>query len=299
MNKAYNFSIIIPHYNIPELLVRCLNSIPVREDVQVIVVDDCSPCQEQTFQMLQDQEIPHLEWYSTPIGGSAGRARNVGLEHAKGKWLIFIDADDLFSEDASMIFDKSIDREEDILFYDSRAVMSDNLNVVSRRNIYSGLFAHCEDEEYDKKFRYTFDSLWGKLYRLDFIKSNSIRCDDTRYANDAYFSFSAGLHAEKIYKSRDVLCVITEREESLSSSQRQTRIISKEECKIRYGVVLRIYELNRKYHTGFVSNDVYFYLEKFRKHYKPYYLYLLFSLLFSHPRIVAHEIKGFIKPILT
>ena len=37
-----NYSIIIPHKNIPQLLQRCLDSIPVRDDVQVIVVDDNS-----------------------------------------------------------------------------------------------------------------------------------------------------------------------------------------------------------------------------------------------------------------
>ena len=34
------FSIIIPHKDIPDLLMRCLKSIPVSEDIQVIVVDD-------------------------------------------------------------------------------------------------------------------------------------------------------------------------------------------------------------------------------------------------------------------
>lgn len=38
-----NYSIIIPHYGIPELLGRCLRSIPERDDIQVIVVDDNSP----------------------------------------------------------------------------------------------------------------------------------------------------------------------------------------------------------------------------------------------------------------
>ena len=37
-----NFSIIIPHYNIPKLLQRCLDSIPQRPDLEVIVVDDNS-----------------------------------------------------------------------------------------------------------------------------------------------------------------------------------------------------------------------------------------------------------------
>ena len=38
----YNISIIIPHKNIPKLLERCLNSIPEREDIQIIIVDDNS-----------------------------------------------------------------------------------------------------------------------------------------------------------------------------------------------------------------------------------------------------------------
>ena len=37
-----NYSIIIPHKNSPELLERCLNSIPERKDIEIIVVDDCS-----------------------------------------------------------------------------------------------------------------------------------------------------------------------------------------------------------------------------------------------------------------
>ena len=36
------FTIIIPHKDIPDLLMRCLKSIPVSEDIQVIVVDDNS-----------------------------------------------------------------------------------------------------------------------------------------------------------------------------------------------------------------------------------------------------------------
>lgn len=42
INMDVKYSIIIPHYNNPELLMRCLKSIPVSEDIQVIVVDDNS-----------------------------------------------------------------------------------------------------------------------------------------------------------------------------------------------------------------------------------------------------------------
>ena len=114
----YIYSIIIPHYNIPELLVRCLKSIPVREDIQVIVVDDCSP-NADTYKerFLEIFSRPNLEWYSTPIGGSAGRARNIGLEHANGKWLIFLDSDDMLVDGVETILRNVQSRTEDIIYY--------------------------------------------------------------------------------------------------------------------------------------------------------------------------------------
>ena len=40
--KTFNYSIIIPHRNIPQLLQRCIDSIPSRDDLQIIIVDDNS-----------------------------------------------------------------------------------------------------------------------------------------------------------------------------------------------------------------------------------------------------------------
>ena len=42
MNNTINFSIIIPTKNILDLLQRCLESIPQRSDIEIIVVDDNS-----------------------------------------------------------------------------------------------------------------------------------------------------------------------------------------------------------------------------------------------------------------
>lgn len=39
---------------------------------------------------------PYLEFIRASKNGGAGYARNVGLEHAKGKWLLFADADDFY-----------------------------------------------------------------------------------------------------------------------------------------------------------------------------------------------------------
>ena len=90
------FSIIIAHYDIPDLLMRCLKSIPVSEDIQVIVVDDNSPDADTYLERYPELSRPYLEFIRAQKNGGAGYARNIGLDHAKGKWLLFADADDFF-----------------------------------------------------------------------------------------------------------------------------------------------------------------------------------------------------------
>lgn len=55
-----NYSIIIPHYNIPCLLDICLESIPKRDDVQVIVVDDCSSDSVKRELKRLEEKFPHV-----------------------------------------------------------------------------------------------------------------------------------------------------------------------------------------------------------------------------------------------
>ena len=64
------YSIIIPHYNIPELLQRCLNSIPDLPSFQVIIVDDCSDGKIVDFRYFPGMERENVkcifdfgDWY--------------------------------------------------------------------------------------------------------------------------------------------------------------------------------------------------------------------------------------------
>ena len=93
-----NFSIIIPHHDIPQLLERCLKSIPIKEDLEVIVVDDNSNPKLVDFNNFPGMERKDTTCILDKKGGGAGYARNVGMKHANGKWLIFADADDFFTD---------------------------------------------------------------------------------------------------------------------------------------------------------------------------------------------------------
>ena len=68
------FSIIIPHRGDVSLLERAIASVPVRDDIQLLVEEDTDGC-------------------------GAGYARNRALGKASGEWLLFLDSDDYFTPD--------------------------------------------------------------------------------------------------------------------------------------------------------------------------------------------------------
>ena len=112
-----NYSIIIPHKNIPDLLLRCLDSIPRRDDIQIIIVDDNSNPQKVDFENFPGLGDPCVEVYFTKEGKGAGYARNVGLKYAKGKWLFFADSDDTYTSSFSKFLTDSKDLVADVVYF--------------------------------------------------------------------------------------------------------------------------------------------------------------------------------------
>lgn len=198
--------------------MRCLKSIPVREDIQVIVIDDCSPNANTYKETYPELSRPYLEYYSTPQSGSAGRARNIGLDHSKGKWVICMDADDLFVDDIDKVLSFVKDRTEDVLFFNYKTVYSNDLAKEGNRGGYQLYFSD-ENIKKENLFRYHFDSMWGKVFKREMIEKYHIRCDETRYGNDVGFSFRCGALAKRIKVINRPFFIITERDGSLASTQ--------------------------------------------------------------------------------
>ena len=238
------FSIIIPHYNIPDLLMRCLQSIPVREDIQVIVVDDCSKDADQYVQRYPALSRPYLEFYSTSKGGSAGRARNVGLDHAEGKWLLFADADDFFVENLGEILDSNKDSTADVIFFRKLSVMSDDITKAATRSGWSDqIIDNYFRTRNDLEIRRSYAAPWGKMIRRKLVVDNDIRFDETRYSNDFYFSAFVGCVAGEIAVMDYPIYVVTVREGSLASG-----VLDKpNELKERSDVAFRVQELLQRH----------------------------------------------------
>lgn len=183
------FSIIIPHRNVPKLLQKCLDSIPVRDDVQVIVVDDNSSSDAVDFDNFPKWEGRNFECYFTKKGKGAGYARNVGLTHAIGEWLLFGDSDDVFEPDFGKILDLlKEDKQSDLVNFDvtARNIEDDSPNDEIEKTGY-----HCSKPEYiehPETFKYIVLTPWGKAIRRSLIEMHNIRFEEVKYGNDILFS---------------------------------------------------------------------------------------------------------------
>ena len=92
-------SIIIPVYNLEGKLSRCLDSVLQQTylELQIILVDDGSTDQSAEICRAYAQKDPRIELIRKENGGVSS-ARNLGLEHAAGKYVTFVDGDDWISE---------------------------------------------------------------------------------------------------------------------------------------------------------------------------------------------------------
>lgn len=212
------YSVIIPHRNIPKLLRRCLDSIPQRPDLEIIIVDDNS-----NPEIVDFGRFPGLERLDTRIvydksGLGAGHARNIGMKYAKGRWLIFADADDFFNYCFMDVLDEYADCEADIIFFKVSCIHCDYYTNSNRANGYNRKI-----QDYleglagsETVMRYNECPPWGKLLRSSMVFENKILFSETIIHNDVKFSYVTGRYAKKISADQRAIYCLSYRPDSLS-----------------------------------------------------------------------------------
>ena len=94
-------SVIITTYNAERTIARTLNSVLRQEGIgkaftlELIVIDDCST--DDTLEILEKFNLDIQQFFSTPANsGGPNKGRNIGLRHATGDYICFLDHDDLW-----------------------------------------------------------------------------------------------------------------------------------------------------------------------------------------------------------
>jgi glycosyltransferase involved in cell wall biosynthesis len=277
------YSIIIPHYDIPDLLMRCLKSIPISEDIQVIVVDDNSPDADTYLERYPELSRPYLEFILTTKGGGAGYARNVGLDHAKGKWLLFADADDLYVDNMYEIIQSYIDSEADVIYFKEKSVLSSDIDKTIKRVQYLNEYIDQYFETgYEKYVRLRYCSPWGKMIKREFVENHHFRFDEVEYSNDYYFSVCTGYYAKKIEVADQILYIYTYRENSLTGKFCSTP----HEFKVRAEVSFRVEKMFKQLNVDIEQQKPFkWYLQRMLRQDRDLFRYYFFKLPEIYPSI--------------
>ena len=122
-DKEIRVSVIIPVYNVEKYIRKCLDSIVdqmiSKEELQVILINDGSTDNSADICAEYCEKYDYFELYNIENGGQA-RARNIGLDIAKGKYIAYLDSDDTLSRDTlesvTHFFDQHYD-EVDLVTY--------------------------------------------------------------------------------------------------------------------------------------------------------------------------------------
>lgn len=188
-SKISGVSIIIPVYNGEKTIERCLLSIINQSSKmieEIIVVDDGSI--DRTSDIIRSliEKDARIHLIQNKNGGVSS-ARNTGIHHAHGEYLMFVDGDDKIKKDLVENLIKSID------VYDM-AIAGIELHQDSQiSNI--GINAVLSDKSVMEKYGREVPGLlingpWSKLYRRSIIEKNKLLFDETlSLGEDTVFVF--------------------------------------------------------------------------------------------------------------
>ena len=198
-------SVIMPVYNVEAFIEQGMDSLinQTMRSIEIIAVDDGST--DRSLEILNSYAAKDSRVrVFTQQNKFAGAARNLGLEHARGEYVIFLDSDDFFAknlcEDA--YFAGKVNHADVVLFgarhYNNatgefkEAKWLLNNYLTPEKQPFS--YRDCPDVLY----RISTPAPWTKMFRREFVQKAGLQFQCIQNANDLFFTYSALAMAERI-----------------------------------------------------------------------------------------------------
>lgn len=181
-------SVIIPVYNVEKYIDKCLSSLVNQtfKDYEILVINDGSPDNSQKIIDEYVKKYPNLVKSFIKENGGQGSARNLGIEKAKGKYVMFVDSDDYV--------------ENNMLEKMYNAILKDNYDIVVCNNyveylngkrvfdVDEGIYNNREN----KAYFFSKPAVWNKIFKKSLITDNNIVFREKLWYED--FDFTVKLY---------------------------------------------------------------------------------------------------------
>ena len=197
-------SIVIPMFNSEKYIQACIDSILEQnfKDFEIIIVDDCST--DRSAEIVKGFKDNRIKFIQRGKNSGAGSARNLGIELSRGKYIEFIDSDDLILQDTlRMMYDAAEGSQAEVVsmnaiyetFPDSPVAKKNRFQNSQPRFLPDDISARLQQEYL----------VWGtrwesvlKLQRRDFLLENQIFFPIFAFAEDRLFHLAELCFAKKV-----------------------------------------------------------------------------------------------------
>ena len=207
-------TVVIPVFNSERFLRQCLDSVlwQTLREIEVICVDDRSTDRSREILVEYQAGDKRISVIHNAENLGAGRCRNLGIERARGEYLLFLDSDDwLFPGGLEKVWRETHRRKADILR--CRAEDYDDQTRECTRSVHNGLkkvtpFLFNRTTDYRHScavFAKVCAAPWGGLVRRGVLLEQGIRFNRLVCVNDRSFFWETMLKAQRVVFTRDLL----------------------------------------------------------------------------------------------
>ena len=228
-------SVIVPVFNAEKFLGACLESIlnQTLQDFEVIIVDDCSTDNSIVVaENFLEKFGGRLKIISLPKNSGAGSVpRNEGLKFSRGKYIFFLDADDLLMPDALKTFYDAAEKFSADVVHTEQAFTCDEDNpqnlthVLLVRPNYVRNKILMESDDLAERLELLLHSgysvfCWAKFLRRDFLLANDINFPQAKIGADALWTIQIVCLAKNFLRISNPLYVWRTAKNSVTRKKR-------------------------------------------------------------------------------
>ncbi len=227
-NKKAKVSVIVPCYNVEKYIEDCMHSVmnQSEKEIEILCIDDASTDNTKELLRVFAAQDSRIRIFENEENKGLSYSRNVGLKNATGEYIMFLDSDDYFCEEAIQTAYKQAKKEGvDILTFESEVDQTEceegmRLYGGQRKCDYSQILSGIESYLKFRKNGEYICTVWQHLYRREFLDENQIRYYEGILHEDFLFSFKSYMCAKTVLVIKDKLYCYRIRPGSICTSQK-------------------------------------------------------------------------------
>lgn len=211
------FSIIVPVYNVENYIEKCLESIMKQtyKDYEVIVVNDGT--KDNSMDIVKKYPVKIIEQENQGLSV----ARNTGVKHAKGEYIIFLDSDDYIEENLLEEISKSLNNKPDVVRFQIQETFEkkddvikyneipfegkngvDAFNLIVKYHFVENAWCYAIKKDYYKKNKFEFKK--GKIHEdyglLPLVIIKAKKVNSIEYVGYNYLQRGGSIMSNKDYE---------------------------------------------------------------------------------------------------